>query len=101
MAGTFSYDEAAASSAGSGATVAFVWDAVTGATSYVLQVGTATGQSNTHDANVGDNLAHDVALAAGTYYSRTVVVGGASDGELTAGGERGIVVASDGTVSDL
>ena len=57
---------------------AFVWDVVGGATSYVLQIGTATGQSNTFNANVGNVLTYSVALNPGTYYSRVVPQGAGS-----------------------
>jgi hypothetical protein len=58
--------------------VAFVWDAVGGATSYVLQIGTSTGQSDTFNQNVGDVSTYSVALSAGTYYSRVVPQGAGS-----------------------
>jgi len=58
-----------------GATVAFVWDAVDGATSYVLQVGTATTQSNIYNADRGNTLSYSMWLDPGTYYSRVVPQG--------------------------
>ena len=61
-----------------GRTVAFVWDAVDGATSYVLQVGTATTQSDIHNADVGNVLSASLFLAPGTYYSRVVPQGAGS-----------------------
>ena len=75
-------------------TVAFTWSAVAEATSYVLKIGTSSMQANgdTHNTNVGNTLAHDVVLSTGTYYARTVVVGGAHDGELTAGGEQVVTI---------
>lgn len=61
-----------------GQTVAFVWDAVVGATSYVLQVGTATTESDIYNANVGNVLAESLYLDPGTYYSRVVPQGAGS-----------------------
>ena len=48
--------------------VYFVWDAVDGATSYVLSIGPSTGSYTTYNSNVGNNLSAGVPLAAGTYY---------------------------------
>jgi hypothetical protein len=76
-------------------TVPFFWDAVAGATSYILIVGTTPMQSvgDVHNDNVGNVLTHDVVLPSGrTYYGRSVVVGGAHAGELTAGGEQPVTV---------
>lgn len=58
--------------------VAFVWDAVVGATSYVLQIGAATTESGVFSQNVGDVLTYSVALAPGTYYSRVIPQGAGS-----------------------
>lgn len=58
--------------------VAFVWDAVDGATSYVLQVGTATTLSDIYNADVGNVLGYSMWLAPGTYYSRVVPQGAGS-----------------------
>ena len=89
-----------ASSGGGGATIAFVWDTVTNATSYVLQVGTASGGPWTvHDADVGLALNHDVPLAPGTYYSRVVpYIDAAAQTPMT---EQGWTLNSDGTVVAL
>ena len=57
---------------------AFVWDAYAGATSYVLQVGTATGLSDRYNTNVGNYLTHTLALAPGTYYARYLAYAGAT-----------------------
>lgn len=75
-----------------GTEIAFVWDDVTNATSYVLQVGTATGQSDRCNSNVGNVTTMALTLAPGTYYSRVVIVGGEHDGELTPGGEKSVTV---------
>jgi hypothetical protein len=74
--------------------VAWFWDAASGATSYVLKVGTTSMQttSDTYDANVGNVLTHYLSLQSGTYYGRAVIVGGPHNGELTAGGERAVTV---------
>ena len=72
--------------------IALFWEAVAGATSYVAQVGTATTLSDTFNANVGNLLTTVVLVPAGTYYTRTVVVGGAHAGELTTGGEQTVTV---------
>lgn len=58
--------------------VAFVWDTVGGATSYVLQVGTATTLSDVYNENVGNVLTYTVNLVPGTYYSRVVPQGAGS-----------------------
>ncbi|HMN09328.1 MAG TPA: hypothetical protein PKC83_11130 [Gemmatimonadaceae bacterium] len=58
--------------------VAFVWDAVDGATSYVLQVGTATTLSDIYNADVGNVLGYSMWQAPGTYYSRVVPQGAGS-----------------------
>ena len=56
----------------------FVWDAVVGATSYVLQVGSATTLSDIYNDNVGNTLSYGLELAPGTYYSRVVPQGAGS-----------------------
>lgn len=58
--------------------VAFVWDAVGGASSYVLQIGTSTGQSDRYNSNVGNVLTYTLTLLPGTYYSRVVPQGAGS-----------------------
>ena len=64
--------------------VAFVWDAVGGATSYVLRVGTATNTYNIFDADVGNVLTSSLNLARGTYYCRVAPQGaGAPTDEQT------------------
>ena len=68
--------------------VAFIWDAVVGATSYVLQVGSATTLSDIYDSNVGNVLTSYLPLATGTYYSRVVPVGAGSTTD-----EQTVVVA--------
>lgn len=52
--------------------VAFVWDAVTGADSYVLQIGRTLGTADVFNADVGYVLTYTVTLNGGTYYSRVV-----------------------------
>lgn len=74
-----------------GGNAAFVWDAVDGATSYVLQVGTSTGQSDTYNTNVGNVLTHSLTLGAGTYYSRVVPYTDSTPGEATS--EQTVTVA--------
>lgn len=64
--------------AGSGS-IAFVWAAVGGATSYVLQIGSATTLSDIFNFNVGNVTDYSVTLSAGTYYSRVVPVGAGSE----------------------
>ena len=59
-------------------TAYFTWDAVTGATSYVLQVGSATTLSDIYNASVGNKLSHGLELAPGTYYWRTKAYNGAN-----------------------
>ena len=70
-----------------GTAVAFVWDDVVGATSYVLQVGTSSGNYNRSNSNVGNVLTMELTLSPGTYFSRVVPVGA---GSATA--ERQVVV---------
>lgn len=61
------------------ASVAFVWDAVVGATSYVLQVRTAaSGTYNIFDQDVGDTQDYTMTLYSGRYYSRVVPQGAGS-----------------------
>ena len=72
---------------------AFVWGAVGDATSYVLQIGTATGQSDVVNLNVGNVITYTAALIPGGYFSRVVIVGGVQDGELTAGGQQAFTVS--------
>lgn len=74
--------------------VNLIWAAVDGATSYVVKVGTTSMQAtgDTYDADVGNVMFATLSLSTGTYYARTVVVGGAHDGELTTGGEQQVVV---------
>lgn len=56
--------------------VAFVWDAVIGATSYILQVRTSdSGAYNVFNSSVGDVLTYTLSLTAGVYYARVVPVG--------------------------
>ena len=73
--------------------IAFFWEAVEEATGYRLQLGTATTLTDVYDSPVGNVLTAYVPLAAGTYFSRTMVMGGAHDGELTDGGEQEFTVA--------
>ena len=49
-----------------------------GATSYVLQVGTATTESGVYNSDVGNKLGITLPLAAGTYYWRVVPQGAGS-----------------------
>jgi hypothetical protein len=51
---------------------ALVWDAVVDATSYVVQVGTATGQSDELNLDVGDLRTYSIWLNPGTHYTRIV-----------------------------
>lgn len=57
---------------------AFTWSSVSGATSYVLQVGSATGESGVFNQDVGNVLSHYLYLSSGTYYSRVVPQGAGS-----------------------
>lgn len=67
----------------------FVWTAVVGATSYVLQVRPSTSPTyDTYNANVGNVLTKGLGLFTGTYYARVVPVGA---GSATA--EQTVVVA--------
>lgn len=71
-------------------TVAFVWDGVVDATSYVLQVGPSSGTWTNHNEDVGDVLTHSVVLATGTYVSRVVPYNGATP--MTATAEQTVTV---------
>ena len=63
---------------GGHAAVVFVWDAVVGATSYIVQIGTATGQSDVYNADVGNFLTTTRYLMTGIYFSRVVPQGAGS-----------------------
>jgi hypothetical protein len=69
----------------------FVWSAVGGATSYVLQIRPSTSATyDTYNADVGNVLTYGVALASATYYSRVVpYVGGTA---LTPTAEQAVTV---------
>jgi hypothetical protein len=75
--------------------VYFTWSAVAGASSYILQVGTATGLSDVHDTDVGNVLTYSLSWPNVTYYSRVVPQGA---GSTTA--EQTFVV-SDGTLGQF
>ncbi len=66
------------------------WDEDASATSYVLQIGTATGDYDTYNNNVGNVLTYARPLAAGTYYVRVVPYDGST--ALTASAEQTVVV---------
>jgi predicted phage tail protein len=53
-----------------GLSAAFSWAPAPNATSYVLDVGSASGQSNLLSANVGAGTGYAAAGPAGTYYTR-------------------------------
>ena len=76
-------------------TIYLFWVAVDEATGYRVKVGTTSMQAtgDTYDSPVGLVSNIELPLASGTYYARTVVIGGAHDGELTAGGEQEVTVA--------
>ena len=67
----------------------FGWDTVAGATSYRLQIGTATGLSDSFNTDVGYVLSYGVVLTHGTYYWRVVPYTGAVPGTPTT---EGVVV---------
>lgn len=71
--------------------VMFVWDDVATATTYVLQVGSATTQSDVFDTNVGNVLTYSILLTPGTYFSRVVPYADATP--LTALAEQTVVVS--------
>jgi hypothetical protein len=51
--------------------VHFAWDAVGGATSYRLDIGTAPGGTDILSLNVGNVLTYETYLPPGTYYTKT------------------------------
>ena len=69
---------------------AFVWHTVVNADTYVLKVGTATGQSDIFNQDVGNVINYFLHLAPGTYYSNVIPMDGATP--LTALGEQMVVV---------
>ena len=74
-----------------GADVAFVWDAVVDADSYVLQVGYASGGPwSRYDASVGNHTTYTLQLSPGKYWSRVVPYDGATP--LTALDEQTVTV---------
>lgn len=57
--------------------VPFFWDAVGGAESYQLEIGTSSGGTEYGTGNVGLVLTYSLGLPPGTYYSRVrAVIGG-------------------------
>jgi hypothetical protein len=76
------------SSTVTGAQVAFSWGAASGATSYALEAGTASGLANIAVVNVGGALAFATPAPAGTYFVRVRGVNacgsGAATNEVTA-----------------
>ena len=56
----------------------FIWDAVTGATSFVLQVGRTTTASDVFNEDVGLVRTYELQLPHGTYFSRVVPQGAGS-----------------------
>jgi hypothetical protein len=71
--------------------VVFLWGAVSGATSYTLQVGTVSLGADIVNAPLGNVLASEVALPVGTYYSRVVAYQGAT--RISTTPQRTVVVA--------
>jgi hypothetical protein len=60
--------------------VVFTWDAVGGADSYQLEIGTTSGASDTLVRNVGNVLTYTYTLAPGDYFSRVKAVTGGTPG---------------------
>lgn len=60
--------------------VPFSWDAVGGAASYQLEIGTTTGGSEYQVTNVGNVLTYTVTLPPGTYFARVKAVTGGVPG---------------------
>lgn len=83
-------------------TIYFVWDAVTDADSYVLEVGTTSGGSERFDADVGNVLTYPLVMVPGTYWSRTkAVIDSVEQSPVPSAAGDNWRLNNDGTVEDL
>lgn len=64
--------------------VLFQWDAVGGANSYQLEIGTSAGASDYAVTNVGNVTSYTTQLPPGTYYTRVKAVTGGTPGTASA-----------------
>ncbi|MGE3276876.1 MAG: hypothetical protein AB7O67_17325 [Vicinamibacterales bacterium] len=78
----------------SGSTVSFTWTAATGQTSYVLQAGSAPGQTSVTLALAGGATSFVTTAPSGTYFVRLVALN--ADGQSTASNEVTVVVGGTG-----
>lgn len=56
------------------------WDAVGGADSYQVEIGTTQGATNVVVTNVGSSTSYNRSLTVGTYYARVKAVTGGTPG---------------------
>ena len=81
----------------SGSTANLSWNAVAGATSYRISVGTAAGASNTLSTVVPGTSRQLTGLANGTYFMRVSAVNACGSGPTSGEGMFAISVAASPT----
>jgi photosystem II stability/assembly factor-like uncharacterized protein len=76
----------------SGGVVTLSWEASAGASSYLVQVGTASGSANLFNGNVGAVLGVSGAIADGNYFWRVMAVNAAGQSSPSAEGRFGTLI---------